>query len=360
MDVQSLKSYIYENGKIERVLDELGCHNIRHNEGRGYYAATMPDGDNPSGVVVSDNKWLDFRSYSRGIGLDDQQDIINLIQIVLDIGFVDAIKWLHSLFDLEFIPYVKEVRPPKEHCLQTFRDIKDARGAVIDASEIREISEEAFDDYTPILHIDWFREGIMPWAADKFELCYSYKHKRMVIPLRYWADGRLLGFNQRTMIDNYKELGVSKYFITPSYRKGVNLYGLWENKDEIEKAKRVVVVESEKSVLKRFSHGDPTCVALQGKTMTYEQVRIIRGLNVNEVIIALDKDVDVNAVRCICDKFYKAVKVSYVRDDFGYMGDKDSPCDCHNWQYEELIDNRVEYGKREHEAYQRFIGKGTV
>ncbi|WRK54665.1 hypothetical protein SD457_06980 [Coprobacillaceae bacterium CR2/5/TPMF4] len=62
---------------------------------------------------------------------------------------------------------------------------------------------------------------------------YSNLRKRNIIPLRYWLNGKLLGYNQRTVIKNYKELGVRKYLITSSYPKSYNLYGLWENYDEI-------------------------------------------------------------------------------------------------------------------------------
>jgi DNA primase len=83
--------------------------------------------------------------------------------------------------------------------------------------------------------------------------------------MRYWLTGELLGFNQRTTVENYEEFGIKKYFITPTYPKALNLYGLYENYDAIQKAGYVVVAESEKSVLKRDSLGDSTVVALSGK-----------------------------------------------------------------------------------------------
>lgn len=357
MDVQSLKKYIRKKDKVEYVLSELGCHKVRYNARKEYYAAAMPDGDNPSGVVIYDNDYLNFISYSRNIGFDEAQDIVSLVQIIKKIDFVSAIKWLHKILDVKFSPYKKENKA-KKNPLAIFRDIINRRKSHIDVAEIVEIEEEALDDFVPMIHIDWFREGIMPWARKKFGLCYSYKRKRMVVPIRYWMDGRLLGFNQRTMIDNWQELGIPKYLLTSTYQKSTNIYGLWENKDTIEKAGYVVVVESEKSVLKRYSIGDGTCVALQGKTMSDEQRRILLGLNVDEIIIALDKDVDINDMRCMCDKLYLARKVSYVKDDWGYLGDKDSPCDAKNEKtYNELIDLRIRYDKSEHKKYVKSLKK---
>lgn len=351
MDIQSLKKYIHENNKIEHILSEIGCHRIKHNDKKGYYSATQKDGDNPFGVIIYDNEYLNYISYSRDVTFDDHKDIINLIQDTNKIGFVQALKWLHKTLGLEFTPYKKpEKEDEKIDILSVFSDIRNERHK-IDVADIHEIDEEAIDEYVPMLHIDWFHEGIMPWTRKKFDLCYSYKHQRMVIPIRYWMDGSLLGFNQRTMVENWKELGISKYFITPSYQKSLNLYGLWENKESIAKAGYCVVVEGEKSVLKRHSRNDGTCVALQGKTMSEEQRRIIQSLNISEVVIALDNDVPINEVRCICEKFYGFRNVSYIHDKQGKLGNKDSPCDAPNDAYVSLFENRIEYNESEHRKY---------
>jgi DNA primase len=168
--------------------------------------------------------------------------------------------------------------------------------------------------------------------------------------MRYWLTGELLGFNQRTTVENYEEFGIKKYFITPTYPKALNLYGLYENYDAIQKAGYVVVAESEKSVLKRDSLGDSTVVALSGKSISQEQIRILIGLNA-EIVIALDKDADINEVRFICEKFYHIRPVSYIYDKWGILNEKDAPMDSNNKNYEFLFNNRVKYDRREHEAY---------
>lgn len=191
----------------------------------------------------------------------------------------------------------------------------------------------------------------MPWAAKKFGLAYSYKYHRVVVPIRFWEDGRLVGFNQRTTVENYEELGIRKYFLTPSYKKNLNLYGLWENREEIEGKKTIVICESEKSVLKRYSRNDGTCVALQGKKLSEEQRRIILGLDVNEVIVALDNDVPIEEVRHICEQFCRARKVSYVKDRWDLLGEKDAPADAENKVYNFLMKHRIRYDESEHKKY---------
>lgn len=351
MDTTSLKEYIFNNNKVEFVLEKIGCKLIKYHSSKNFYSAANYNGDNTGAVNVYNTKYLLIHNWTRENEFDDVSDIISLTQYNKKCSFVDAVKYLHNILGLELTPYKKEEKKEKPDPLAVFENAINRHRAIVDVAEIRAIKEEAINDYVPLLYIDWLREGIMPWAAKKFGLAYSYKYHRVVIPIRYWLDGTLVGFNQRTTVENYEELGIRKYFLTASYRKSLNLYGLWENREEIEDKKTVVICESEKSVLKRYSRNDGTCVALQGKKLSDEQRRIIIGLNVNEVIIALDNDVPIEEVRHICEQFYHIRNVSYVKDRWNLLGDKDAPADAENKVYNFLIKHRVKYDESEHQKY---------
>lgn len=353
MDTGSLKEYIFENKKIEFVLEKIGCKSIKFHPNKNFYSCSNYNGDNTGAVNVSNDKYLMVRNWTRQNEFDEVSDIITLTQYNKQCSFVDAIKYLHEILDIEYSFYKKTKKKSKRFDpLSIFKNaLCVGKRGCVDVDDVHAIDEEAINDYIPLLYIGWFREGIMPWAAKKFGLAYSYKHKRVVVPLRYWMDGSLLGFNQRTTVNNYEEFGIRKYFLTPSYQKSLNLYGLWENREEIEQKRYVVICESEKSVLKRYSRNDGTCVALQGKTLSDEQKRIILGLDVDEVIIALDNDVDIEEVRHICEKFYHIRKVSYVKDSWDLLGEKDSPMDAENKVYNFLLKYRVAYDAKEHHKY---------
>lgn len=357
MDTTSLKEYIFNNNKVEFVLDKIGCKSIKYHSSKNFYSATNYNGDNTGAVNVYNTKYLLIHNWTRESEFNDVSDIISLVQYNKKCSFVDAVKYLHNILGLELTPYKKEEKKEKPDPLAVFENAINRHRAIVDVAEIHAIKEEAINDYVPLLYIDWLREGIMPWAAKKFGLAYSYKYHRVVIPIRYWLDGTLVGFNQRTTVENYEELGIRKYFLTASYRKSLNLYGLWENREEIEDKKTVVICESEKSVLKRYSRNDGTCVALQGKKLSDEQRRIIIGLNVNEVIIALDNDVPIEEVRHICEQFYHIRNVSYVKDRWNLLGDKDAPADAENKVYNFLIKHRVKYDESEHQKYLNSLKK---
>lgn len=355
MTINELKEYIYEQNKIQDILEELGCHDIKYNVQKEYWSAAQPDGDNPQGVNIRNNQYLNYRSFSRGIDYEDGQDLISLIEAIKKLSFIESVKYLHKILELPFEFKRKEEKPQKKFDpLSVFKNVLRSSRRAINVDDIHVLDNKLLDDFVPMLHVDWYREGIMPWTREKFKLAYSYKHKRVVIPLRYWATGELLGFNQRTTVENYEEFGIKKYFITPTYPKALNLYGLYENYDSIQKAGYVVVAESEKSVLKRDSLGDGTVVALSGKSISDEQVRILMGLNV-EVVIGLDKDVDINEVRHMCEKFKNVRKVSYIHDFMGLLNDKDAPMDASNKDYQFLLESRIVYDRSEQRKYQESL-----
>lgn len=351
MTISELKEHIYNERKIEYVLEEIGCHSIVYHPNKDFYSCGNYNGDNKGAINVKNNEYLGVTNWTRTKEFGDNSDIITLVQYNKSLSFIEAIKYLHKILDLPFEFKKKEEKPKKRFDpLSVFKNVLRSSRRAINVDDIHVLDDKLLDDFVPMLHISWVHEGIMPWTREKFKLAYSYKHKRVIIPLRYWATGELLGFNQRTTVENYEEFGIKKYFITPTYQKSLNLYGLYENYDSIQKAGYVVVAESEKSVLKRDSLGDGTVVALSGKSISDEQIRILMGLNV-EIVIGLDKDVDISEVRHMCEKFYNIRKVSYIWDFMDIMNKKDAPMDCKNKDYEFLFNTRINYDRCEHRKY---------
>lgn len=356
MDTISLKEYIFENNKIEYVLESIGCHHIKYHPNKEFYSCGNYNGDNISAVNVKNNQYLNVTNWTRVKEFGESSDIITLVQYNKKYSFIEAVKYLHNILGLEYSLQRKQKKNEKKKIdpLEIFKRIKRKRRVNVD--DIHVLDEEIMNDYVPLLHIDWLRQGIMPWTRDKFGLAYSYKYKRVVIPHRYWLTGDLLGVNMRTTIENYEELGIKKYRLTEGYNKSDNLYGLYENYESIRQAGYVVVVESEKSVLKRDSLNDSTCVALSGKTLSDEQVRILIGLNV-EIIIALDNDVAIEEVRHMCSKFKNIRNVSYIKDLQGLLKEKDSPADASNEVYNLLMKLRIKYDESEHQKYLKSLKK---
>lgn len=357
MTISELKEYIHSENKIQYILEQLGCHNVRYNDNKEYFSASQPDGDNPMGVCIRNNEYLNYRSFSRGVDYEDNQDLISLVEYIKKINFIDSVKYLHKILDLPF-EFKKQTEKPKKkyNPLEVFTKVLRSGRRVINVDDIKVLEDKILNDYVPLLHYSWVKEGITERTRKKFGICYSYRYKRIIIPIRYWATGELVATNARTTVENWEEFNIKKYILTNGYNKQLNLYGLYENYDAIQKAGYVVVYESEKSVLKRSSLLDDTGVALSGHTLSDEQIRILIGLNV-EVIIAFDNDISIEETRHACEKFKNIRKVSYIHDFMGILGSKDSPADARDKDYRFLFDNRIVYDRDEQRKYQESLKK---
>lgn len=361
MNSIELKQFIYDNEKIEYILENLGCTKIVFHKEKDFYSSCQPDGDNQMGVIIKNCPHLNYYSYSRGIDIEDGKDIFNLIQDVKKIKFGEAIKYTHKVLGLEYkySPNKKEPEKPKYDPLAIFKKAASRKRYICDVNDIKYLDENVLNDFAPGVHISWYQEGIMPWTSKKFGLCYSYAQRRQIIPIRFWMDGSLVATNARTTIENYDLFGIKKYFISKGYNKTNNIYGFWENQKSIIKAGYCVLYEAEKSVLLRDSRNDPTGLALQGHSISEEQVRIILSLDINEIVICMDKDVPIEEVRSICEKFYRIRKVSYILDKWDLLEEKDSPADASNKIYNFLFKHRIVYDESEHQKYLKSLEKKT-
>lgn len=359
MTVLELKKYIFQEGKIEFILNEIGCGHIQYHPIKEYYSCSNCDGDNKTAINIKNNKYLSCKNYTRAKYFDENADLITLVQYNNSLknknfSFFDTVKYLHKILKLPLT--LKKQINNKQNIdpLYIFKKVK-TRKQRQNVLDFNILNEAELHDFVPYIHIDLFHEGIIKKTIDKFGLAYSYKRKRTIFPIRYWMTGELLGYNARTSVENYELFDIPKYFITQGYRKQNNIYGLYENYQEIKKAGYITVFEAEKSVCKRDSRNDSTGVAIQGHALSDEQVRILIGLNVNEIVISMDKDVSLEEVWNMCEKFYGIRKVSYIWDKHNLLGEKDSPADAENKIYNFLFEYRVVYDENLHKKYKKLI-----
>ena len=359
MTALELKKYIYENNKVPYVLEKIGCQNIIYHDSKGYYScsnAVGGDCNNPAAINIRNNEYLNYRNFTRNISYDDNEDLISLVQYNKNFDFVNAIKYLHKILGFKYSYKKNVVTKKQDDSWFIFSKFKPRNKKYI-VNEFDPMDEDVLTDFSPYIHIDLFREGITKKTIKKFGLGYSYRWKRTIFPVRYWLDGTLMGYNARSSIPNCSLFGIPKYYITPGMHKEINLYGLWENYTDIKKADYITVFEAEKSVLKRDSRMDSTGVALEGHVLSDEQVRIMLGIGVREIVIAMDKDVPLVEVWSMCEKFYGIRTVSYIYDQWNILGDKDSPADAHNKDYNFLFQNRTRYGLSEHNEFLKKVKK---
>ena len=332
-----------ENNCIEQILLALECHGIK--EYPTEWRAALPQGTNKTAVCVKkDTLSVAIRSSEE----NKHGDIFTLVMAIKKLSFGKANKYLHGILGLKYsFDSKKEVN--KKDPLAIFKKIKRRKYAI--DKDIPVYDDSILKEYVDLPYIGWVREGVLPFACKRFNIGYSYDKKRIVIPERKWDgdDDEYIGISGRTTVPNYEMFDIPKFFkLSKTYPKGMNVYGLNENYQTIQEAGYVVVLEAQKSVLKRYSRKDGTATAIGNCEFTEEQVRILIGLNV-EIIIAFDEGIDINHIRQECDKFYPIRKVSYMFDKWDLIkkGSKDSPADEPNKVYNFMLKHRVVYDESE-------------
>ena len=327
----------------------MECHDLH--EYSTEWRAALPQGTNKTAVCVKkDNLSVNIRN-SEG---SKRGDIFTLVMTLKDISFGKAVKFIHNTLGLKYsYNSKKDKEEVRNDPLAVFKKVK--RNKHIIDKDIPVYDESCMKEYIDLPYIGWIREGIMPNACKRFNIGYSYDRKRIVIPERKWDgdDNEYIGISGRTTIPNYEMFDIPKYTkLSDTYPKGMNVYGLNENYQTIQEAGYTIVMESQKSVLKRYSRKDGTATAIGNCEFTEEQVRILISLNV-EICICLDEGISLQHIRKECEKFYRIRKVSYMFDRWGLLknGSKDSPADMENKIFNFMFKHRTVYDEKEHNEY---------
>ena len=354
IDANELKKYIIENNYIEQILIALECHGIKSYPTE--WRAALPQRTNKTAICIKkDTLSVAIRSSE----INEHGDIYTLVMSIKNISFGKAVKYLHGVLGLKYSYKSKTDNSIKKDPLAIFKKIKRRRYTI--DKDIPIYDDSCIKEYVPLPYIGWVREGIMPGVCKRFNIGYSFDHKRIVIPERKWdGDGdEYIGICGRTTVPNYEMFDIPKYVkMSKTYPKGLNVYGLNENYEFIQKSGYTTIFEAQKSVLKRASRADETAVSLGSCELTEEQVKILIGLNV-EIIIALDEGISINHIRKECDKFYPIRKVSYIYDKWGLIpkGSKNSPADMPNKVYNFLFKHRIPYDETERRKFKEWQEK---
>ena len=355
MNAIELKEYIIKNDKTPVILEAIGCHSIT--EYSSEYRSALPDKNNKTSVTVKKES-LYSAVYSGDINMSG--DIFALVMELKGISFGKAMKFIHETLGLEYKFDKKEkTEKVKTDLLDIFKKIK-RRTAIVNR-DIEVYGDDILKEYTPLPHISWVREGILPFACDRFKIGYSYDKKRIIIPHHYWcgSDNEYVGIVGRTTIPNHDILGIPKYFGIKPFKKSMNVYGLYENYKTIQEAGYVVVFEAEKSVLKRYSRKDGTATAIGSHTLSDEQVKILMGLNV-DIVIAYDEGIDIKDIYKDCEKFYGVRNIYFIYNKWGLLNEKESPADKPDKQYKFMLKHKIKYDETKHKEWLNCLKENPV
>ena len=136
-----------------------------------------------------------------------------------------------------------------------------------------------------------------------------------------------------------------------------NLYNLNISKENIKRSKKVIIGEGEKFCLMFESYFGPEAdisVACCGSNLTSHQYKLLKNLDVEEIIIAFDKQFQkpgdnewkrwTKKLTDLHQKYSGFTKVSFMFDNENLLPYKASPIDCGKDIFIKMYENRITLG----------------
>lgn len=345
-DLTQIKERIYDEELIEKILEELECEHIKLVHDR--WEAQLPyrfGSNNRRSVQVKNTPSLSAYVRSRGIrgniftligyiqfNIDDEEDVRdNLYQIKT---------WICNLFGWhEYLEMRDDFEEPKKDYLSFLRPLQKSRKrrqAITKwtTKENRILDKEkTFNWFINYPHVNFLEDGINIKTQREFEVMFDMDSNRVVFPI-YNKDGELISVKGRYVGDDEYILDELKYLYLYKFDKSIELYNLHRALSHIKDTGEVIVVESEKSVMKLWQYGYKNSVAIMGNEMSPVQSYLLRSLDAN-IIFAYDNDMDLDFIKKQA-KQIKTRKCFYIKDDFGLLGEKDAPTDGGKETWEKL------------------------
>ena len=319
---------------IEHILDTFGCHKIRIN-GREIRFA-REENSNPTAVVIrlTNNENLLVKDYE----LNTVLDLINYLIKIKNASFKDVMNAIKQELRLDSIYNYKRKTG-------LFGGLYDKISRSNSEIEVITYPEEMLKQYgnTPCLR--WFADGISLETQRRWGVGYCVESQRITLPIRT-SSSELMGIKGRC---NYEpdEYEAKYLYLTPSCPMSQTLFGYSENYSSLYE-NEILVVESEKSVLKLDSWGYNNVVALGSNSLSTTQAKLLMSLNPKRVTFLLDKSLPLENTKRNADLLntfctMRQLEIRYWNwEDNITLEDKSAPCDDTKAEFQYILENEIQ------------------
>lgn len=277
-------------------------------------------------ITPSTRLWYDFSATAGG-------SVLDFIRRYHKVNFRRAVE-----IACEYIGGdIKQLPEPLEATkhIKKFRPVEDRRKAPRYKKLPDDIMQK-YDSNSEKLKA-WLDEGISQEVLNKYQVRYDPFSNRLVYPITN-ENGDIINVKGRTLDSDYKVKKISKY--QNFFDIGVMdfVFNLNFAKENIRKLGFVVVFEAEKSVMLAETYGINNSIAIMTSSLNDPQFELLVRLGA-DIVFALDKDKDVTKDKN-AQRLKRYVKVSYLEDTKGLLGEKDSPIDKGRDVFIEMYRNR--------------------
>ena len=303
--------------------------------------------------------YIDTGIFTCYTGCGASFDIFELVMKTTGCNFQESLMYICRLFGLQTV--TKGFNNPQKltsdwELIEKYNFLTSKEEGI--EIEVKEYDEKILDYFSEGLHESWVADNISHESARKFGIKYDNANNRIIIPHRS-VDGGLIGIRVRNLEEKAVLNGV-KYMPLIlqgelyNHPLGANLYGIYENMSAIKKYGKIMIFESEKSVLQceTFYPNENFSVATCGSSITNAQKNLILSLGIKEVFIGFDKEYqsafspasDIYAEKIIklAQKFAPYITTYVLWDVDKLLDYKDSPSDKGKSVLGKLMKNKFE------------------
>ncbi|MGZ9868233.1 DNA primase [Priestia endophytica] len=335
-DFQQIKYRIFNEGRVNEVLEHLGCWNI-HNEQNGkLIVGGLPDGDNDRSVQVRNNEGLSVNIRSKGIN----GSIFDLASYILYEAETEEerIKSLHkakywiceTLNYMEFIDdFYKETsdKPSETPQYTLWLDkLKKKRTSTPQIIQNEVLDESVLEEYETIPYLKWYQEGLSLQTQRKFQIGLDIKTERVTFPIHN-KQGELIGVKGRYCGSNEDIEKKYKYLYLRPCNKSIEFFNLHRALPHIKAKKEVIVLEGGKTTMYLDQWGIHNSISTEGDSLTEAQIKILEELGLDiKFIFMWDKDKGTEFIKEEAAKLKGRLKYAMYDSD-NLLSDKDSPSD---------------------------------
>ena len=350
------------------ILTELGDGNYRYSgENLCFSTYNCHFGDSPYKLFYYPESKM-FKCYT----CNESKSIFDIIGGLLNLDFSQSFKWLCNYKGIktshtQFRGFKSRDSENKDLEFLKLHSYKPAQNEIV----LPEYSDKVLRNFDKAIEESWYEEGINDEEVlDKFEILYNYYDGSMIIPHRS-PSGKFIGcirrsFNKEEVEDGKKYMPLTWGNITYKYPKAWNIYGYYQNKENIKRYEECIIYEAEKATLHYgsiYKQENNIALSLGGMNMSKYQAKLLIDLHCKEITIALDcqyrqdlidSEEDTEEVRKAKEEFNLYIKkiikiynmlknytlVSVIMDFKNRLDYKDAPIDKGREVWEELYNER--------------------
>lgn len=327
MEIKIIKEYIYENNKVEQILEALGCHHIKwHPNGNpdAYWSAANKDGNNISAIIIYNKSSLKCINYTRDINHGKENaDIISLVEFINNQSFSEALKWVCDLCGIDYYSNLDEDIPESIKITKMIYEMQ--QGEINEEDRpLKPISEKILTYYKSYVNDMFKNDGISYEIQGEFEIGYDEFTNRITIPIRDEI-GNLCGIKGRLFKKELEEWELKYLYIEPCARSKV-LYGLYKTYQFIKEKGFCFIPEAEKGCMQLWGMGYFNSVATGGIKISRQQIEKLTRLGV-DLIFVFDQGITKKDIEDIANKFVDGINIYYLWDKDNILKEKESPTD---------------------------------